>query len=254
MAISRPAPWSRARPDGTWNQSVGTFCACEQVASSRLTAFAMVAAGAALAGIGLSGALAEVAPYFNSGIQPEQRFAALAAGEFVPAASRWSRNLFLNDCLDVPRSTYGLAQPPEQRDVLFETCRREAQAIVASTPTASSAWLVIAVASGGLGDYEAMLPALALSRRTAPNLQWYADRRSRLAEAHFDHLDQTALADYRADLATLAAGRAGVAVLAQRYVRQPEHREAYQQAVEAAGPGQQQVFLDAVRRQLGNAS
>lgn len=224
------------------------------MASSGLTAFAITAAGAALAGLAFTHTLAEVTPYFIGGIQPEQRFAVIASGDFEPASSRWSRNLFLHDCLDVPRTIYGLAQPPARRDALFENCRREAQAIAASTPTAATAWLVVASASAGLGDFEAMLPALAMSKRTATHLQWFADRRSRLAEAYFAELDSAAIADYEADLATLAAGRDGVGVLAQRYVRQPEHRDAYQRAVNTASAAQQQLFLGRVRSQLAGGA
>lgn len=213
-----------------------------------------MAAGAVLAGLALTQALAEVKPYFIGGIQPEQRFAVIASGDFEPAYSRWSRNLFLNDCLDVPRTIYGLAQPPAGRDALFENCRRHAEAIVATTPTAALGWLVIATSSAGLGDVEAMLPALAMSRRTAPHLQWFADRRSRLAEANFAQLDAAAIADYEADLATLAAGRDGIGVLAQRYVRQPEHRDAYQRAVNAASAAQQQLFLGRVRAQMAGGA
>ena len=103
-----------------------------------------MAAGAVLAGLALTQALAEVKPYFIGGIQPEQRFAVIASGDFEPAYSRWSRNLFLNDCLDVPRTIYGLAQPPARRDALFENCRRHAEAIVATTPTAALGWLDVA--------------------------------------------------------------------------------------------------------------
>lgn len=220
------------------------------MAASRLTALAVAAAGAALALTAFSQTVAEVTPYFVGGIQPAQRFAVIASGDFVPAGSRWSRELFLNDCIDVPRTVYGLAQPPARRDAFLDTCRKHAREIAAATPTASSAWLVIATSSGDLDDLEAMLPALAASARTAPALEWLADRRSRLAEQHYAQLDAAALADYRKDIAVLASGRQGIAVLAQRYARAPQHRDLYAQAVEDTGSWQQQRFVALVRQQM----
>ena len=223
------------------------------MAASRLTAITIAASGAVLAVTALTQVVAEVTPYFVGGVSPAQRFAVIASGDFAPAGSRWSRELFLNDCIDVPRTIYALAQPSARRQSFLENCRKHAEAIVAAAPTASSAWLVVAASSADLDDMHAMLPALTMSGRTAPALEWLADRRSRLAEQHFEQLDQTALSRYRDDIAVLATGRQGVAVLAQRYARSADRRDIYTQAIEDTGSWQQHRFVALVRQEMGGA-
>ena len=194
-----------------------------------------------------SQALAEITPYFIGGILPEQRFAVISSGEFEPAGSRWSRNLFLTDCLEVPRTPFILRQPAARRAPFLENCREGAYDIVASSPTSSNAWLVIATTSASLQDYDAMTEALAKSKLAAPGIEMLANRRSRLAELNFDKLGPAGIADYQSDLEVLARESEGIDVLAQRFVRQPDHRDAYERAVETANARQKMRFINAVR-------
>ena len=120
------------------------------VAASRQTAIAVVVAGGILAVASFAEAYAEITPYFASGVADTQRFDALATGAFVPADSKWSRDLYLDDCLNVPSSIYALAQPSASRKRLLQACRDHAGRIVASAPTMSSAWLVLATTSAAL--------------------------------------------------------------------------------------------------------
>lgn len=213
------------------------------VAASRQTAIAVVVAGGILAAASFAQAYAEITPYFASGVADPQRFDALATGAFVPADSKWSRDLYLDDCLNVPASIYALAQPPASRKRLLQACRDHAGRIVASAPTMSSAWLVLATTSADLRDYPAMRQALAMSKQMAPNLQWLADRRSKLVEAHPDEVDGMGRADYESDIAVLTTGAVGIAVLAQRYARRAELRDTYIRILESAAPDRQRAFL-----------
>jgi hypothetical protein len=220
------------------------------VTASKQTSLIVAAAGLALAAVALVEGFAEVTPYFVGGISPAQRFGAIVSGEFTPADSKWSRDLFLNDCLDVPRSIFALAQPTARRKLLLENCRKHARAIVASVPTLSSAWLVVASASADLGDFGTMRSALAKSTRSAPGLQWLADRRSRLAEQYAPELEATGRADHQSDLRVLVAGAQGADVLAQRYARHSELRELILAAAETAPAGQQRHFFDRVQAHM----
>ena len=91
-----------------------------------------------------------------------------------------------------------------------------------------------------------MRKALAMSKRMAPNLQWLADRRSKLVEAHPDEVDAVGRADYERDIAVLATGAVGIAVLAQRYARRAELRDTYIRILESAAPDRQRAFLHLV--------
>lgn len=214
------------------------------------TIIIVAAAGMLLGAASFAETYAEVTPYLAGGISPASRFTAIASGDLGPADSHWSKDLFLKDCLEVPRSIFGLAQPVARRRLVLVNCRNQAQAVLASAPTLSSAWLVLATTSAGLGDFVTMRKALAASKASAPRLQWLADRRSALAERHSAELDDAAHKDYADDIGVLAAGRDGVDVLAYRYVRRPKDREFYAGIVEAAGTGQQRFFLDRVKSYL----
>jgi hypothetical protein len=217
------------------------------VAASKQTSLVIAAAGLVLAAIALVGTFAEATPYFVGGISPAQRFGAIVSGEFTPADSRWSKDLFLKECFEVPRSNFGLVQPTSRRKLLLENCRAQASAIVTSAPTLSNAWLVIASTSADLGDFATMRSALAKSKLSAPGLQWLADRRSGLAERFAVELDAGGRADYESDLRVLVAGVAGADVLAQRYTRHPEWHELILGIAEGATAEQQRHFFARVQ-------
>jgi len=220
---------------------------------TKLTVIILAAAGALLAAASFAETYSEVTPYLAGAISPASRFAAITSGDLVPADSHWSKDLYIKDCLEVPRSIYGLAQPVARRRLLLVTCRNAAQEILTTAPTMSGAWLVLASTSAELGDFGTMRSALARSKKTAPKLQWLADRRSALVERHADEADAATRAGYADDIAVLAAGRAGIEVLAYRYARRAQDRDFYAGIVEAAAPGQQRLFLDRAKVYLSGA-
>lgn len=192
----------------------------------------------------------EVIPYFASGVGDQQKFEAIVTGAFEPAASKWSRDLYLEDCVEVPRSFFALAQPAAMRKRMLTACNANARQIVQSTPNASNAWVVLAVTSAELKDFATMRMALVMSKRTGPNLQWLADRRTRVAEGHIAELDDAARADYESDIAVLASSNLGRALLAQRYARNEAVRETYTRILDAAPAEEKRSFLSAVRKEL----
>lgn len=222
------------------------------MAASKQTAIAVAVAGALLAAVSAAEAFGEIVPYFASGVADQQRFEAILTRAFEPASSKWSRDLYLDDCLEVPRTIFAMAQPPATRKRLLEVCRKTAQSVIQTTPNASNAWLVLATTSADLRDFPTMRTALAMSKRTAPNLQWLADRRSRLVEANVAEVDATGRADYESDLAVLAGGEQGIAVLAQRYARSPDLRDTYVRIIDATSPGQKRAFLAKVKKELAS--
>jgi hypothetical protein len=188
-------------------------------------------------------AYGEITPYFASSAATPQRFNALVLGAFAPADSKWSRDLYIQDCLDIPPTIYALAQPAASRKRLLQSCRDNASRIVAAAPTLSNAWLVIATTSAALRDYPAMRQALAMSRQTAPNLQWLADRRTRLVEEYPLEIDDANRAGYENDVAVLASGDVGAKSLARRYAQLPQLRETYTRIIETLPAERQRTFL-----------
>lgn len=221
------------------------------MATGKQTAIAIVVAGAVLAAVSFVGACGEITPYLASGVTDSRRFEALASRAFTPADSKWSRDLYIQDCLHIPSTIHGLAQPTASRARLLLNCRDNARRIVEAAPTMSNAWLALAVVSADLHDYASMRQALAMSSQTAPNLQWLADRRSRLAEEHPGEIEDANRADYESDISVLASGELGVAVLAQRYARWPQLRETYIRILETLPPDRRRAFLSRV---MGSAN
>jgi hypothetical protein len=212
----------------------------------------MAAAGAVLAAVSAVQAFGEIVPYFASGVGDRQKFEAIVTGAFEPATSRWSRDLYLDDCMEVPRSFYALAQPTAMRQRMLVACNANARQVVQSTPNASNAWVVLAATSAELDDFATMRTALAMSKRTGPNLQWLADRRTRVAEAYTAELDAAARADYESDIAVLASSHLGRSLLAQRYARNEALRDTYIRVLDAAPAEQKRSFLSAVRKELAS--
>lgn len=222
------------------------------MAASKQTAIAVAVAGALLAAVSTVEAFGEIVPYFASGVGDRQKFEAIITGAFEPASSKWSRDLYLDDCLEVPRSIYALAQPTAMRKRMLETCRDNARQVLQTTPNASNAWLVLATTSAALKDFPTMRSALAMSRRTAPNLQWLADRRSQLAEENVAELDDAGRADYERDIEVLVSGDLGIAVLAQRYALHREVRDTYIRLLDTASAERKQLFLAKVKSEMAS--
>jgi len=88
-----------------------------------------------------------------------------------------------------------------------------------------------------------MREALAKSKETGPNIQWLADRRTRLVEQHLEEVDEPTRLAYESDIAVMGAGELGVKILAQRYVRRPQLRNTYTSIFETLAPARQQAFF-----------
>jgi hypothetical protein len=212
----------------------------------------MATAGALLAVASISQAVGEIVPYFASGVGDRQKFEAIVTGAFEPAASKWSRDLYMDDCIEVPRSFFALAQPPAMRKRMLMACNTNAREVVRSTPNASNAWVVLAATSAEFQDFATMRSALAISKQTAPNLQWLADRRTWVVEAYPGELDDAGQADYESDIAVLASGKVGMAVLAQRYARNEAVRDTYIRVLDKAPPDRKRHFLSAIRAEMAS--
>ncbi len=218
------------------------------MAGRNRTAIVIAIAGSVLAAVGLTQSFGEITPYFTAGIGVQQRFGAVVAGGYEPGDSRWSKDLFLTDCLDVPRGIFALAQPPARRLEFAQSCRIVSRMVVAAMPTYSTAWLVVASSSLALDDAAGFRSGLVESARTGANVHWLAERRSALAAAHLDLLDDAGRAAYRQDLAALTGSNVGLDVLAARYVGNAAQRETITEIVETAPDARQRAFVDRVRR------
>jgi hypothetical protein len=211
-------------------------------------------AGLVLAAAGAAAAVSEITPSLTSAASPGERFAAIATGSYRPGDSVRSKEAFLVDCLDLPKDLVGRVQPRTRREQFAGTCRAVAQAALATMPTYSLAWLVVADSSVTLDHAEGFRAALLASARTAPDVHWLAERRSALAAAHLDLLDDAGQAAWRRDLATLTTSYPGLDVLAARYARGGVDREAIVDTLEAAPPDRRRAFLQRVRQRTGSAS
>jgi hypothetical protein len=219
------------------------------VAAGRLTATLMVVGGVVLFGISLQHLRGEAAPYLLGGVGSEQRFESILAGELRPASSRWSKDLFLNDCLTIPRSVYGLLRPSEAKLAFAESCRVAATAITAEVPVYSLAWLVSARSAGELGDLAFTRAAIQQARRTAPDVQWLAARRTSILDQYTDLSERESDAGYTADLLVMLRGPEATRELAGRYLRNEELRAILTKAAELSDPDRQRAFLGEVRQQ-----
>lgn len=218
------------------------------MAATKLTAIAITVAGGLFLATSFSQTASEFAPYFVGGSGEQQRYSAIVSGDFTPAISRWSRDLFIDDCLKAPGSVAVVRLPEEQRAALYRACRERARTVVHAAPTASNAWLVIADTSARLGDLDASSEALAQSKRSAPNIEWLATRRTRLLETYFDEMSVAYGENYQSDLDALARSESSIQVLVRRYVRQPEFRSYYEEAISKTAPALQKTFLGSVSR------
>lgn len=211
------------------------------------TGFVIGAVSLALLGTAGLELYREVAPFFLSGLSTTQKYASLAADIVRPGQSLVSKNIYLDDCLDVSRSVYGRTQPSKTRQLLLATCRGTAAAIVLQMPTHAGAWLVSASLAEDAGDIAAVNRGLTESRQMSPNVHWLAEERTLIAERNYQALDETNRTGNAADLATLALSSRGVEALARLYQSYPAARDRLVSAVSGAPPDRQQDFLELVK-------
>lgn len=219
------------------------------MAAGLWTAAVLAIGGAVLCAVSIPHLRDEAAPYLLGGISVEQRFESIVAGELRPAGSRWSKDLFLNDCLAIPKSVYGLLRPAEVKLAFAETCRAAATAITTESPVNSLAWLVIARSAGELGDFALVKASMVEARRTAPDVQWLAARRTSILDQYTALDERTSDAGYLADLMVMMRGAEATRELAGRYLRTADLRGIVTKAAELSDPDRQRAFLGEVRQQ-----
>lgn len=219
------------------------------MAVGRLTSTILVVGGALLCGVSLQNLREEAAPYLMGGVSAERRHASILTGEVRPADSRWSKDLFLNDCLAIPRSVFGLVQTSETKIAFAEACRDEALSITKASPVNSLAWLVIASSAGELHDLELLRDSMQQARKAAPNVQWLSARRTAVLDMYTDLSERASDPGYLADLQVMLRGGEATRELASRYLRNEELRPILTRAAELSDPERQQAFLGAIRRQ-----
>ena len=217
------------------------------MAGQNRTALAVVVCGAVLAGFGVIETAREVGPYLNAGVRDEQRFGAVIAGNYLPAASSMSKDLVVSDCVAVPKTIFARAQPTARQAEFATRCRDIARAVVAEVPTFSAGWLALATASAKLGDLAGVSSGLVASQRTGADVHWLGERRVDLAVQHMDLLDDTAKAAYRLDLASLFDSPGGAEVLATRYLGNPAEQAIILDVGETVPASLQRRFLNKVR-------
>lgn len=203
-----------------------------------------MAAGLALAAGAASAVLlpAEYAALRLSRAPLPERIALLAGAEIARPASLRGQSLLLMACDEALRGPHAALQPAAARTRIAGHCLGLADGILARAPTLSLAHLVRAgalhaTAAPGFAE------ALHLSQATGPAEGWIAQRRFDLAARGHAALDAPARAAFAQDAALLIAGGAGRELVAARYLRHPEIREAVTAAAETLPAALQRGFL-----------
>lgn len=183
--------------------------------------------------------------YEHDSIEEYER---IASGEARIGLSSYAKRQVLVSCQYGLTSELALVRPAEQIERFAVACRNYSQAVAASMPTNSFAWLVLANASHALGDMPSMNRALELSQMSGPNEQWLAERRVALAEDNFDSLSDAARTGNTRDLAMLATSYRGVKTIATRYVTDEAFRNRITTIVSELPVEVQRRFLSSVKR------
>jgi len=207
----------------------------------------------ALATSGAALAYVEAKAYLSAGIDPRERFEALAADSVDLGLSSASHTLFLNNCYEALTSVSARLEPT-RRNAVAANCRAAADRITGAEPANSFAWYVAALAAAKAGDLPGMTQRLRISQVSGASEQWIAELRVDLAEDHLAALSADALAGHEGDLTLLAQSQRGVASIAERYVRQADFRERITALVEKLPNAEQQRFLQYVRGAAGQVS
>lgn len=215
--------------------------------SPRVAQGAMLVVTLALATSGAAVAYVEAKAYLSAGIDPRERFDALATDSVDIGLSSASHTLFLNNCYEALTSVFSRLQPTASRNAVASNCLAEADRITAAEPANSFAWYVAALAAAKNDDIPAMNQRLGMSQSSGRSEQWIAELRANLAEDHLAALSPEARAGHDNDLSLLAQSQRGVSSIAQRYVRQADFRERITALVEKLPAWQQERFLEYVR-------
>lgn len=216
------------------------------MADNAATRKAILLLSLALLGAGAWVGFREASPYFTSGIEDTERYAALAERAPTPGPSIASERLILDNCVRAISSTYGRLQSSARKAEVNGNCLKAADAAVRVNPSSSYAWYVGALTSALNGDVAGMNMRLLRSQQTGPSEQWIAELRVPLAEDHLAELTPEARANHDRDLKMLVASIRGIASIAGRYVRQVDFRERITAIVEAMPEEDQARFVSRV--------
>lgn len=167
--------------------------------------------------------------------------------------SLWSKDLIFRDCLTDSSSLFSKAQPGLRRLDFLTACLSQAREATAEMPQYARAWLVAAAVDMELQHPEAFLADLAMATKTAPSVQWLAERRSELAERHLAVLDAEALANLDADTLVMMQSDVGRRALAKRYFQRPAIRDRLQLVI-AKAPADAQTDFVAKFKQIAHQS
>ena len=215
---------------------------------TRLATMAALALSLAGAGFGAYSTLREAVIFDRYPEQSTDEYDRIASGGAEIGLSAYSKKQILKSCHYGLTSQLALVRPAAEVRKFASECRDKAAAIVASMPTNSFGWLIIAVASGTLGDKQTMNTALVRSQAAGPREQWITELRVRLAEDNYGNLDETARSANQRDLALLAESDRGVRTIAGRYVNDPHFRERITTVVSALPNDVQKRFLWSVQK------
>lgn len=139
---------------------------------------------------------------------------------------------------------------PDWRGAL-EGCRAQANLVIERWPTDARAWLLVASASQELGDAAGLAEALRRSQLLAPQVQWLAERRLRLADKTGNVGDYS----YDGDVLALLGSDIGARVIAASWLAGDAARRArIESAAELADAPLQQRLLDKIRALAGSTS
>jgi hypothetical protein len=223
------------------------------MADSTATRRAILFLSLALLGGGAWVGYREASPYFRSGIEDSERFAALAQAPPTPGLSIASERLVLDGCVRAISSVYGRLQSAVRKAEVNRNCLRAADTAAQANRSSSYAWYVGALTSAQLGDITGMNERLLRSQQTGPAEQWIAELRVPLAEDHFNDLSPEARVNHDRDLRMLVASARGISSIAARYVNEAAFRERITAIVETMPEADQRRFVSRVDSASGPA-
>jgi hypothetical protein len=172
----------------------------------------------------------------------------IASGRAQFGLSAYSKKQVLNSCHYGLGSRLALVRPKAEIHRFARQCLEKANAITATMPTNSFAWLVAALAAEALDDAASMNSALIHSQKTGPREQWITELRVRLAEDNYAKLDDATRKVNEMDLALLAESYRGVRTIAGRYVNDAAFRERITTIVSSLPNDVQRRFLWSVQK------
>ena len=192
-------------------------------------------------------AVGEALPFFESGLAPSAKFAAIVDRNMRPGKSLMSQRMVLEDCFVALYSLVDRISPDRRRGDLRSRCLAIADQIISSNKANAFAYVVRAKVLAGSGDAGAFSAALSDARRHAPSEGWLAQMRFEWAERHRELLTEEGLAAADLDMALLAQTEAGPLSIARHYVENPAARSRITAVLETLPAKAQEKVVAALR-------